>query len=226
MPALLPVPSVVRHTLVQQLDEDIDVINRFFNKYSGSPGTLNSADATTWAGVVGSAWATHMAPNHSSHLTLIEVITEDLSSATGAVGAHAVGTVGGASGAWLGAGTALVVSEKIERRYRGGHPRQYLAGIPSAELFDAQSWLPAYLASIGPAYIAFRAECLTGAPTALQPATDVSISYFSGFTNHTFPSGRVRPIPNPRATPLVDQIATFTMNPKVASQRRRNKQSL
>jgi hypothetical protein len=65
----------------------------------------------------------------------------------------------------------------------------------------------------------------TNAPTALTPAFQVNVSYFSGFTNVTFPSGRIRPVPKLRSVPLVDTVTSWSTNPNVASQRRRNLQS-
>lgn len=226
MPALPPVPGVVRITFQAKLSGDLDVINRFYQKYSGTPGALSSSGAVAWATACGPAWSTHLASFTSTDYTLETITVEDLTSATGAVGIFDSSAAGTDASPILSAGSAAVVKSVIVRRYRGGHPRQYLGGMASDNLNTAQSWTSTFVANLATAYTAFRAACAAGCPTGIAPATDVNVSYFQGFTNHTFPSGRVRPIPTLRGTPLVDQIASFEVNPKVGSQRRRNQQSL
>lgn len=226
MPARLPVPNVVQIVLFQKYGEDLDVVNRYFQKYSGSPGSLDDTQAAVWAHAVTSAWTAHLAGHIVSTLSLVKVTVTDLTSDVGAFGEDDTGSVGTLTPPGVPAGVALVVKSHIERRYRGGHPRQYLAGMPEANLADPNTWASGTVSGVATDYTAFRAADSSGITSGLTPVTDVNVSYFTGFTNHTFPSGRVRPIPNPRGTPLVDQIASFAVNPKVASQRRRNLQSL
>jgi len=225
MPARQPVPGVVQISLSFVYGEDINVVNRFFQKYTGTPGSLSDSGAAAWAAAVTSAWSAHQASALSNKLALQSVTLEDLTSNIGAVGVDTTGAVGGDTGTETPAGVAVVVKCHIERRYRGGHPRQYLAGLPANNLHDPQTIQPGFVATIQSGYIAFRTAAAAGCPVGIGPATDVNVSYFEGFTNHTFPSGRVRPIPTPRSTPLVDQIAFFAVNNKLGSQRRRNLQS-
>lgn len=224
MPALPNVPQVVRFTFVQKVGTDLNMVNRFYQKYS-AVGPLGGADATTWAAAASAAWAAHLAPSHNTDVTLESVTIEDLSSDTGAVGVSTTSHSGGDSDPILSAGAALVISQKIARRYRGGHPRQYLGGFSQPNLSTPQTWEPGILSGFPAFYTAFRAAVAAGCPVGLQPAVDVSVSYYHGFTIFTPPSGRSRPVPTLRAVPIVDVISEFTMNPKVASQRRRNLQS-
>jgi hypothetical protein len=225
MPARQPVPGVVQITFKFTYGADIDVINRFYQKYSGTPGALSDTGAAAWAAAGTSAWSAHQASALSDKLALNFVLVEDLTSDTGAVGDDTTGAVGGDTTTETPAGVCVVVAAHIERRYRGGHPRQYLAGLPANNLLTPQEIQPGFVTSLQSGYVAFRAAVAAGCPTAIAPATDVNVSYFQGFTNHTYPSGRVRPIPNPRATPVVDQIAFFEVRNKLGSQRRRNLQS-
>lgn len=225
MPARQPVPNVNQITLVFDIGSDSDVINRFFQKYSGAAGSLSDTSQLAIATATGGAWASHMASFINSNVALKEIVATDLSSPIGSEQTFTSSAVGTDSGNQLPAGTAIVLRSHIERRYRGGHPRMYIGGISESHLTAPQTWDPTYLQNLLAGYVAFRAAVAAAYPSGNQPVTDVNVSYFQGFTNHTFPSGRVRPIPNPRATPLVDQIATFSANPKVASQRRRNLQS-
>lgn len=223
MPALPPVPNVVRFTLTQSLSEDVDVVNKFYIRYTHAAPT--NAELVTWAGTTLADWETHMAPQLSHQLTLTEVTIEDLTSATSAVGS-AVGTEAGTDpGESLPGGSAFVIQEHIARRYRGGHPRIYLAGIPNTKLFDLQSWDPTWRDATAVAWRDFVADVIAHDPVTGGGDQAVNVSYYHGFTNVTYPSGRVRPVPTLRSSPVVDVINGYGANPKVASQRRRNKQS-
>ena len=225
MPALPDVPGVCRIVLRQTLGEDADLVNRFYVKYGGTPGTLASTDANNVASGVASAWNSHMAPSMSTSLTLHEVNVEDLTSDTGAVGLWTGSHAGTSTGTDLPAEVCVIIKQVIERRYRGGHPRQYLGGILSGALSDPQTFTSAFQTAILSAYTAFRGAISATFPVGLQPTSDVSVSFYHGFTNVTYPSGRIRPRNTVRSTAVVDQIASFATNPKVGSQRRRSLQS-
>jgi hypothetical protein len=224
MPALPNVPNVVKVRLIQTMNEDLDVQN--IQHVSFGSGTLSSGDALALATLVGASWTTHMAPVESTDLTLVSVDCEDLTSPSGATASVAVGTPGTIIGSILSAGAAMVIRKHIQRRYRGGHPRTYFAGMVAAGLHDAQTWDPTFATTFLGAYEAYITAILSGAPAGHGSWADVNVSYYEGFHNFTFPSGRTRPIPTLRATPLVDLVTNYSYNPKVGSQRRRNLQSL
>src|SRR5579859_1208228 len=182
MPALPDVSAVVRFTLKFTYGGDVDVVNRFFQKYGGTPGSLTTSQADTWAAAVTAAWSAHQGSAFSNKLFLNQVTLEDLTSNVGAVGIDTTGAQGGDTGVETPAGVAVIVSESIYRRYRGGHPRQYLAGLPAS---TPQTIQPGFVTSIQAGYIAFRAAVAAAVPSGLAPATDVNVSYYAGFTNHT-----------------------------------------
>ena len=224
MPALPNVASTLRVTLKYALtDSDPDVINRIFVSYSGSAPT--DAELATFAGAVADAWDTNLASLYNEETALQEVLVEDLTSDTASVGNAVVEIVGTRSGAALTAGVAVVISEKIARRYRGGHPRVYLGAAIASDIATSNEWNTDFLTAMATGWdnfiVAVKAAGWSGAGTL----TPVNVSYYSGFTNHTYPSGRVRPIPTLRGTPLTDPILTYAVNIKCASQRRRNQQS-
>jgi hypothetical protein len=74
-------------------------------------------------------------------------------------------------------------------------------------------------------YISFNSTIITSPPAGMGVMLPVNVSYFQGFHNFTFPSGRVKAIPTVRPVPVVDLINNFSVNPHVGSQRRRNLQS-
>lgn len=227
MPALPAVPSVVKIVLSHFLGEDVNAVNIFHQKYSGPPNTLAAADAATWATVVKNQWVAHLQSFFASALILETVTVTDLSSATGATGSDVTPHAGTNANPVLAAGTALCMREHVGRRYRGGHPRQYLAGLVQSDLTDVQRWDATFLANLTTAYTTFRNNIgAFGPPPALVPAIDVNVSYYHGFTPFTYPSGRVRNIPTLRPAPVVDTVTSFSANAKVASQRRRNLQGV
>jgi hypothetical protein len=216
MPARANVPKVVEIVMEQLLGSDTRIVNRFFQQYTGAAGTLSDGGAATWAAAVTAAWTAHMAAVVSSDLGVEFVTLTDLSTNIGGFGEDTTGAVGANGSSSCSGGVALVMKEHIERRYRGGHPRQYLAGVPFADLATKQTWTGAVITGWTTAYTAFRAAAAAGCPVGIGPAVDCSVSFYAGFTNHTFPSGRVRPIPTPRGTPLVDVISSFAVNPHSA----------
>jgi hypothetical protein len=225
MPAL-PSPGQVLRVVMQMksTDGDLDVVTRFFLAYTGTAPTVTDAD--TIAGDIEAAWAAHLAGNVSSVYTLYQVTVEDLSSTSGATGLWTGSTAGSRSGTALAAGAAFVLQKKISRRYRGGHPRGYLPFGVTTDLADQNTWSSSYPGAIATAWGAFTAA-LIGTVVNLTTLThEVNVSYYEGFTNHTYPSGRVRAIPTLRATPIVDIISGYQGNPQVGSQRRRNQQSV
>ena len=223
MPALAAVPKVLRLTLRQSsLDADGDIINRIFLRYSGTAPT--DADLVTMAGVVATNWASYMAAIYVTNMHLIDTLLEDLTSATGATGFATSDVPGAITNPPLSSGVATVIQLKISRRYRGGHPRVYLASGGADDLSSQDQWSSDYLAACTSAWGDFTGAVFTDGWSGAGTIDHVNVSYYAGYTNHTFPSGRVRPIPTPRGTPLIDPVIAFSVNPRPASQRRRNLQ--
>jgi hypothetical protein len=223
MPALPNVPGVVRIGLKMSYGEDIDVVNRFFVSYGGSDPTATELD--TFAGVIGGDWVTNVMGNLVSTLTMESVTCTALYSSSGAEVTVPVAGSGAAGPPGVTAGAACVVSHHIARRYRGGHPRTYLAGGPVSALNDPQTWGSVFIGSIQSDFGTWTGNVVAAGWAGAGTLAFVNVSYYFGFTNHTYPSGRVRPIPTPRLTPLVDLVSGFTVNHKLGSQRRRNLQS-
>lgn len=222
MPPLPDVPLVVRVATIATYGEDADVVNRFYMLLNGPTST--PADLNTACTSVALSWNTNLAPKYHTSYTLTEVIMEDLTTSGAPVGAAATSHAGTLNGPRLSAATCALIRFHIGRRYRGGHPRAYLAAGDANQLTDNQAWTPAFLTGLVSAWSAF----INGVDAALQtayaasPGHHVNVSYYQSFENITYPSGRIYPRPKLRVTPLVDLVTSYTANPKVASQRRRN----
>jgi hypothetical protein len=225
VPALPNVPKVVRIDEHFVLGADQNAMWRTFWQYSG---TLNNTDANVWAADIFAAWHAggSFAPQTSPSTSHVKTELTDLSTNSSPQAIITGSNAGTAGGGALAAGTAMVISFKTARRYRGGHPRIYIPGIPSAMLQTAQTWFATSMASMLSAFATYASAVETNLPSAGGTATQVNVSYFQGFTNVTFPSGRIRPVPKLRsAGPVVDLIVNAFVNPNVASQRRRNQQA-
>lgn len=223
MPALPAVAKVVRVDHHWSAEADTNIQIRNFFQYAG---TLSLADAQTWVNNIATAMAlftvNQLAPGVVLNLTTLT----DLTSASAAQVSSSTSGTGTNGTTLLSEGTALVFKHRISRRYRGGHSRVYMPGQPAAQLGTNGLWTPASLASNLAQYNIYIASCVSaGNPAAIGAILHVNVSYFSGFTNKTFPSGRVHAVATPRVTPLVDTIISVSMNNIPASQRRRNVQS-
>jgi hypothetical protein len=222
MPALPPVSKVIRVDLLGALTGNPSARNRIFIQYAG---TLSIADLTTWLGTVATKWGTRFNAILSSDFTLNNVLGTDLSSASAPQVAVSTTQTGTSAAAPLTGGSALVIRFKISRRYRGGHPRFYFGGLPGGMLSNSGLWIGANLTAFVNAFSGFITDIETAPPAAMGALTHVNVSYFAGFTNKTFPSGRVHPVATLRGSPTVDPIIAYSGNPLAASQRRRNRQS-
>ena len=221
MPALPPVPHVLRVTFKHTAGEDLDLLNRLFISYNGGPPT--SPDCVLLAADLFALWNTHVSTNFYSGQLLVQCSVEDLTSPTSGVGVHN-GSIAGTGGANpMSAGSAYVLKHTIARRYRGGHPRTYLGIYPDNAISDPQTWASPFNTNILGGFQAFLTAVLGVTEGTTNLTSMVNVSYYEGFTNFTFPSGRTRPIPKLRVGgPVVDVVTDTGFNPQVGSQRRRN----
>jgi hypothetical protein len=222
MPALPPVPNVVEIAQQYTEGEDINTLNRWFIGYGGTAPTATQLVA--FAANIAAVWGGALAPQTNANTSLTSVICTDLTSAVGAVGTWSGSVVGTKSGVPLSAAAAVVVSQEILRRYRGGHPRVYLPGRTQSDLTDSQRWSGTFTAAMATAWAAFVGGIVTDPWSGGTPLRQVSVSRYFGFTNYTTPSGREKSRPTPRPVPVVDTVVAYRVNPKVGSQRRRNQQ--
>ena len=222
MPALPPVAKAARVVLHGLQMGTKPWVNAFHLGYSiGSSLTL--AEVTTIANNVSTAWIGNIAPQVSDTLELAGVIATALDSPTAPTFENTTTHAGGAPDEPLNAGTAMVIQRKVGRRYRGGHSRVYLPGMLAGALNDdTEEWDPTTLASFVSLWAAVEDAAVGAINGTHTDAASTNISYWEGFTNVLYPSGRYHAKPNARpGGPLVDIVTGFAGNPKPCSQRRR-----
>lgn len=175
MPRLPAAPSCIRLRLIG-VRRGEPWNNVQFLRYAG--GTPDVAALNTLAGTISSAWTTNFAPVHDTGVQLVTVELTDLTSPTSAQGVWAgsvAGTLAGSSP--LPNSVATVISWKIQRHYRGGHPRSYLCApwalqVPAGILLDGT-----YRTNVLTAARAWR-TAMNGLSSAGITYTFVSVSYY------------------------------------------------
>jgi len=219
MPALPPVPQVIRTDITWSRAEDSKVKCRFFMRYSGTApaaGDLTAACTSLYG-----AYGTDLKGLATPDVILQSMEMTDLTSPTSAVGSYATAVPGTASEAALPADTSALVSGHISRRYRGGHPRIYLPFGGQGHLADAQTWSSGFVNALQSDWDAFMLAATALTWTGATIAEIVNVSFYEGFHLFTGPTGRVRNIPTVRVTPLVDAISGWVARTGVASIRKR-----
>jgi hypothetical protein len=221
MPALPNVPNVIKARLNWQDSADLAVYNTLFFQYSGS--APSSADITSLAAAIDNAVGDQDSLWQAATV-LLGCECTDLSSSTAAQGSDAVAINGIRDGNTLAGGTAVVVNYRINRRYRGGKPRNYFPWLVSQDLTNRQLWSTAAIEAVEEGMAAIFTAILGTTAGGTTLTNHVNVSYYEGFTVEGGTGGkRARNVPTVRTTPLVDTIQSLTCLSRPGSQRRRNK---
>lgn len=215
----LPDTSCVRVRLDYKESDSFLGGSRFFISYAGSAPT--GAQCTTLAGDIETAWAADLAPLINENWSLVEVDVLDITTLTGLSGQWTGSSAGTRSGTPVPAQIASGIEYDIERRYRGGKPRMYLPPALQGDQLDGSHWGPSFVAALTAGAEAFfgAIEALTiGGMGALQ---HINLSYYDGFKNVENTSGRMRAVPQYRATALHDNVVGYAGKAVMSSQKRR-----
>lgn len=219
MPALPPVPKVLRFDHNMTVGEDLHAKSRFFIQYSGTAPT--NSDLAALGSALTTSWNSRMKPLQSTAQELDSVDITDLSSPTAATRHALVALEGTRSGTPLPADIAALYSMAVHRRYRGGHPRIYWPLGVVADLADQQKWSAAAVTAFEAGIGNYIQDIIDDAWSGAGTMTLVSPSYYEGFTVHTGVTGRARNVSTPRTTPLVDAIVSAAVQVGLASIRKR-----
>ena len=105
------------------------------------------------------------------------------------------------------ASVALVVSFKIGRRYKGGHPRMYLCGQSTTNLNGQTQWASTWITSVSTAMETWRNALNALTYTSMPTLQLVNLSYY---TNKAL-----------RPAPTFDAITAVQVHTRVDTVRRR-----
>jgi hypothetical protein len=178
-------------------------------------GTPNAANLTTIAGLLSSNYGTNLLAHVHTGVVLTQVVVTDVSSNTGASGIDTTSRAGLLGGVQLPASCAAVISWKIARRYRGGHPRTYLTGINTASQNDVQTLTTTAQTNFNTDATNFRTAVTTMSVAGFTGFQMCNVSYYQGHQ----PGLPDKPLPRP--TPVVDSIIGNHVDVRIDSQRRR-----
>lgn len=204
MVALPPVPGVAK-VIVKQTLASVNVFN-VLHVAGPTPSSWSGGGLAGLASSIRSAWVTNVIPLQASAVTLTDVQCVDLSSDLGEEGTATGSTAGGLAGAPLPANVCVCWSWKIARRYRGGHPRTYIAGTHSSQVSNANTLTPGARTAHLAAATALR-TAINSIPVIGSTARLVCVHYVRGKA--------VLPVP------LVSDVLSAAVDDRLDSQRRR-----
>lgn len=200
MPVNQPIPGVVRIT-VPAIITGQRIANVFhYRRTSGNVDAFAPSDLVATREDFEDNWKTHVMPLLVTALVLQPIIVQDLFSDEGQ--SHEGGTTqaGSVGQKPFPINAAMCVSWHQEQRYRGGHARTYLCGLPEVNNLDGRHFSPDAVTAFTTAMTTFFTTGLTGLEQVL-----------------------VRRISNKLvlSPPRVNLITGLVINSRIDSQRRR-----
>ena len=141
-------PAHVMHMAVLGLVSGFPWANTFWVR-NGNAQTPSQADFTNFTGNFATTFQTYLLPHLSNQLHTVEV-TGLYYGPTGGELAAAVSFdhPGGKTAGAMPMSVSCCIGWRVQAHYRGGHPRTYLAGIPSDSFANPRQFLPAYVAGV------------------------------------------------------------------------------
>jgi hypothetical protein len=221
MPALPPVPNVIRLDFDFIVGEDLVAKCRRFLQYTGT--APSHTDCVAIANAAAAAFAAHLPRDFRSDVELVQIHVVDLTTPTSGTGDGTFASIPGTGAATsrIPASSAMVESGEIARRYRGGHPRVYWPMGFVEALADSQTWTNAFVTQVQGDLDAFNLALKSITWTGATIANIVSVSFYNGFRVFTGSTGRARNISIPRVTPLIDAIGSTIARHGVGQIRKR-----
>lgn len=195
-------------------------INRIHFSYTGTAPT--SVLLNNFAAIALTAFGAALDGAMSTNNVITSLDVVDLSSPTAGVGVANDTIVGTLTGAAVPGDSCVVMSAKIARRYRGGHPRSYLPLGDVTKMADDDTWTTLWLGTVLTAWNGFITAVEGAGWTGAGTLAPVNVSYYEGFTNVTPVGKRAYSVPTLRVGgPLVDPIVDYIARPKIGTQRKR-----
>jgi hypothetical protein len=215
-------PFVLRTRTFWKLGSDLNAQSRMHFAYTGT--APSDASCVTLATSAYASAVTNLVPLLGTESSLAGVEFTDLTSTSAGTGEHLHDTTGTRSGSDTPAGAAVLMNIQISRRYRGGKPRVYWPLGTASDIDTPTNWLSGSVSAFlaGVAQYIDDIIALTNAGTTLGPLVNIS-NYASFNTVGPDLEGRFKYPPKLRAVAISpDVFAGISINPRIASQRRRN----
>lgn len=193
---------------------DTTWVNTFWLQCGGSSsptGTQMNAFAHSFL----ASYNSRLVPHRSTSLSSVECIMDWNDGAGNQVaGTDATSAAGAASGSALPASTACVISWRISQRYRGGHPRTYLGGIPASALNQVNNFASSFVSNVQTDVNNFFADINALTPAPFTSVVLGTLRQFARGGSETTPKTFLNP-------PVFVGYLSGIVKPGVATQRRR-----
>lgn len=220
MPALPPVPKVIKVRLIGNSSNDSDVGTGFDISYSGSAPSI--AELNTFAAAIGTAWNSTLGALADVNFTMTTCEVADLTSSTAFTGSATFSHAGTATGATLPLSVAATVDYLVNLRRRGGHWHgQWRLGTQSS-VSTSQVWSTTFTGNLVAEMTAFIVDVVAATWSGAGTLAHVAVGYY-GPPNRTITSstGRVRTVSTLLAVPDVFPVVGYRAFTRFGSQRRR-----
>lgn len=203
MPALANVPAVARVS-VRGTASGQAIVNIFHLKWTG--GNIPAGSILYMASLVETAYRTHLMPRLNGNYSGDTVRAVDLSLSTGEEATVALSGTGGTTSSGVPQSAACCISWRINKHYRGGHPRTYLGPLFAAAIESPTSLAATYVAQVAAAAESFRTAINAGT-TGGQTISLVAVHRYEGGV----------PLLVPQASPIL----AATVDTRIDTMRRR-----
>ena len=205
MPTLPTVEGVLR-VAVKGVNHDEPWTN-VFHVNIGPGLNLDAAAVNDFAGDFLSAFTTSFYPIMSQQAGARECVVTQLQDILAPSGTATDAGAGAVSGAIAPLSVSKLLRWSIARRYRGGHPRTYLAGVPQADVdVDGRLLVAAALTGTQTAAAAF----LTAVNAITVGGGNAALAVVHYYRNNAL-----------LTVPLVDDVTAVQAQRPIATQRRR-----
>ena len=175
MPALPPALGIAKITIKQTL-AGVNVYN-VLHAYMNNNASVPQSELDSLASTVRSAWVTNVLPLQSSALSLSDVQVVDLSTDVGLGSVASGNNVGALASQAASANACVCWSWKIANRYRGGHPRTYIAGLVTSNTSNANTLTATHRTAHATAAAAIR-TAINGVSANGGTALMCAVSYY------------------------------------------------
>jgi hypothetical protein len=209
-----PIPAGVVRVAVEGHSGTAPWVNTFWLATTGaSPptGTQVSGLASSFMGLFNTMWSADTSSTAGTSQTICEWNDGAGNVVDGAASTPVAGTSG--SG-YLPASVAMVISWRLAQRYRGGHPRTYIAGCSIGMLATQTTFSTSVVSDMQTHVNTFLAAVNGLAPSGFSSVTLGVLRQFANGGSETKPPTFLNP---PQFKPFVSGI----VKPGVATQRRR-----
>lgn len=217
-----PVANVIKLAMKFTTSTDLDIICNTHFKYSSAPPV--AADLNTWLSAVATAYTNSMQALVPTNVTHVQDTATDLSAATAQQAVQTHSQPGTRAGGLLPISTCVVFVGKIQRRYRGGKPRNYWPFGTESDLVDDAHWSSTALSAFGGGFSAFG-SALFGTFGGLVVTNQCNVSFYQGhFAVQNGVTKRYRNVPTLGPSPpypYADNLTAYGPIATVGSQRRR-----